>query len=53
MVIYRIVENFGSKKVWQIGTQNRLGKENIGRLWIYTEGNEGKTGRLADNTLAY
>ena len=38
------------QKVWQIG---RLGRENIGRLCIYTEGNEGKTERLADNTLLY
>ena len=33
--LYRIAKNLGSKKVWQIGTQNRFGS-------IYTEENQSK-----------
>ena len=31
------------QKLWQIGTQNMFGRENIGKLGLYTEGNQGKT----------
>ena len=38
----------GGKEVWQTDTQNSFGGENFGRLTIYTEGNQGKTEKLAD-----
>ena len=37
---YCIVKKFGSKKGWQIGTQNRFGRVNFGGLSIYTEGKQ-------------
>ena len=40
IIKYRTVKNFGRL---QIGTQNMFGRENIGGLSIYTEGNQGKT----------
>ena len=39
---YCVVKNFGGKKVWQIGTQNSFGGENLCRFSIYTEGNQVK-----------
>ena len=41
--LYYMIENFGDKKPWWIGTQNVFGRKNIGRLCIYTEGNQGTT----------
>ena len=41
-----------SKKVGWIGTQNSFGRKNLGVLSIYTEGNQSKTEKLMDKTLA-
>ena len=37
-------KNFGDKKLWRIGTQDMFGRETIGTLRLYTEGNQ-KVGR--------
>ena len=48
-----VQKNLGSKKVWWwIGTQNMNGAENFDRWNNYTEGNQGKTVKLAGKTLA-
>ena len=53
MCNYCIVKYFGSNKVRRIGVQNSFGGENLNRLTIYTEGNQGKEEeKLADKSLA-
>ena len=37
-------KNFGDKKLWWIGTQDMFGRETIGTLSLYAEGNQ-KVGR--------
>ena len=47
-----IAKNLSDKKVWLIGSQNSFSGENFSGLSFYTEGNQGKTDKLVDKTLA-
>ena len=48
MYLLTCSNNFGGKR---FGWQNMFGGENIGGLSTYTEGNKGKTKKVASRTL--